>query len=108
MFGVILDAFRQQRNDLLHELAIRNDHVQYLEQQVRAELIEQAKQTPSQLDVYIEVLDVVHTLERVAERTINIAQRVGPVWGVQEDIIPLHSGSGRERSELAVNLLFRK
>jgi phosphate transport system protein len=108
MFGVILDAFCEQRSDLMLEMGIRNEHVQHLESLVRAELIEQAKHTPSQLDVYIEVLDVVHTLERVADRTTNIAQRVGYLWGVQEDIVLPHSGSGREHSELAVNFLFRK
>ena len=57
-------------------LAAEDDRVDALEDQVIAELISAARQNPVRLDCAIFMLDIAHTLERLADRTTNIAERV--------------------------------
>ncbi len=76
MLTMSLDAFLQQSSELAREVGTYDERVDELEDQVRAQLIEQTRNAPDQMEAYLEVLDVVHTLERVADRTTNIAERV--------------------------------
>ena len=76
MLQASLDAFVRRDVDLARSLAGEDERVDALEDQVIDELMSVARQDSSKLDCAIQLLDVVHTLERVADRTTNIAERV--------------------------------
>ena len=76
MLQASLDAFVRRDVDLARSLAGEDERVDALEDQVIDELMSVARQDSSKLDCAIHLLDVVHTLERVADRTTNIAERV--------------------------------
>jgi phosphate transport system protein len=76
MLQASLDAFVRRDVDLARSLAGEDERVDALEDQVIGELMNIARQDSSKLDCAIQLLDVVHTLERVADRTTNIAERV--------------------------------
>ena len=57
----------------LRPLQVRVDE---LEDQIIAELLNAARHDISKLDCAIALIDVAHTLERLADRTTNIAERV--------------------------------
>lgn len=76
MLHTSLDAFVRLDVGLARSLAAEDERVDQLEDQVVAELMSAAHQDPSRLDCAIYLLDVAHTLERLADRTTNIAERV--------------------------------
>ena len=76
MLHTSLDAFVRLDVHLARSLAAEDERVDELEDQVVAELMRIARQDPSKLDSAIYLLDVAHTLERLADRTTNIAERV--------------------------------
>ena len=71
-----LDAFVRRDVDLARSLAGEDERVDALEDQVIDELMNIVRQDSSRLDCAIQLLDITHTLERVADRTTNIAERV--------------------------------
>jgi phosphate transport system protein len=76
MLHTALDAFVRLDVALARSLAAEDERVDELEDQVVAELMGAARQDPLKLDCAIALLDVAHTLERLADRTTNIAERV--------------------------------
>lgn len=76
MLHTSLDAFVRLDVQLARSLAVEDERVDEIEDQVIAELMNTARQDPSKLDCAIYMLDVAHTLERLADRTTNIAERV--------------------------------
>jgi phosphate transport system protein len=76
MLHICLDAFVRLDVPMARSLANEDERVDELEDQLVAELMNAARQDPSKLDCAICLIDVAHTLERLADRTTNIAERV--------------------------------
>lgn len=76
MLHTSLEAFLRQDLDLARSLKLNDDLVDELEDQLRAELLDIARADPQRIDAVADLLDVVHVLERVADRATNIAERV--------------------------------
>jgi phosphate transport system protein len=76
MLHTTLDAFVRLDVVLARSLAVEDELVDDLEDRVVAELMNLARQDALNLDCAIYLLDVAHTLERLADRTTNIAERV--------------------------------
>jgi phosphate transport system protein len=76
MLHTTLDAFVRLDVGLARSLATEDERVDELEDLVVAEVMAAARQNPLYLDCAIYLLDVAHTLERLADRTTNIAERV--------------------------------
>lgn len=70
------DAFVRLDVNLARSLAREDERVDELEDQVVEVLMQAARNDGSKLDCAICMLDVAHTLERLADRTTNIAERV--------------------------------
>jgi phosphate transport system protein len=71
-----LDAFLRQDADLAHSLTVTDDRVDDLEDSLRAEIIALAKADPARVEAAMDMLDVIHALERAADRATNIGERV--------------------------------
>lgn len=76
MLNASLDSFVRLDVNLARTLAFEDERVDELEEQISAELLNVARNDPKKLDCVINLLDVAHTLERVADRATNIAERV--------------------------------
>jgi phosphate transport system protein len=76
MLHTCLDAFIRRDVPLARSLAGADERVDELEDQVTADLMNAIRQDSGKLDCAICLLDVAHTLERLADRTTNIAERV--------------------------------
>jgi phosphate transport system protein len=76
MLHTSLDAFVHLDVALARSLATEDERVDELEDQVVAEVMRAARADPNKLDCATYLLDVAHTLERLADRTTNIAERV--------------------------------
>lgn len=76
MLNAALDSFVRLDVNLARSLSQEDERVDELEDQVSAELLNTARANPGTLDCVINLLDVTHTLERVADRSTNIAERV--------------------------------
>jgi phosphate transport system protein len=76
MLHTCLDAFVRLDVPLARSLATEDERVDALEDRVVAELLCAARQDPIKLDCAIYMLDIAHTLERLADRTTNIAERI--------------------------------
>lgn len=76
MVNTSLQAFLLQDADLAHSLTASDERVDELEDLLRAEIIANAKDDPARFEAAIDMLDVVHALERAADRATNIGERV--------------------------------
>jgi phosphate transport system protein len=76
MLHTCLDSFVRRDVTLARSLAGADERVDELEDQVIAEMMNAARQDGNKLDCAICMIDVAHTLERLADRTTNIAERV--------------------------------
>ena len=76
MLHTTLDAFVRVDVTLARSLAGEDERVDELEDQVVAEILDATRQNSLKLDCAISLLDIAHTLERLADRTTNIAERV--------------------------------
>ena len=76
MVNAALDSFVRIDVNLARTLAAEDERVDELEDIVSAELLQKVRTNPNTLDCVINLLDVSHTLERVADRATNIAERV--------------------------------
>lgn len=76
MLNTSLDAFLRQDVELAQSLMVDEDHVDALEVKLRAELLQVAHAEPQRLEAVIDMIDIVHLLERVADRSTNIGERV--------------------------------
>jgi phosphate transport system protein len=76
MLNLSLEAFLRQDTDMAHSLSQYDDRVDALEDRLQSELIELAQHEPQRLESVLDMLDMVHALERVADRATNIGERV--------------------------------
>ncbi len=76
MLHTSLDSFVNLDVDLAHSLGDTDEKMDALEDQVIEELLNAARSDPSRLECTIHLLDVAHVLERLADRTTNIGERV--------------------------------
>ncbi|MEM8531411.1 MAG: phosphate signaling complex protein PhoU [Chloroflexota bacterium] len=76
MLHTCLDAFVRVDVDMARSLAIEDELVDELEDEVTATLLDVARSETHTLDSVINLLDIAHTLERLADRSTNIAERV--------------------------------
>ncbi len=76
MINTSLEAFLRQDTNLAHGLSATDERVDELEDRLREQLIAEAQARPEQLEAVIDLLEVVHALERSADRATNIGERV--------------------------------
>jgi phosphate transport system protein len=89
MLNDALEAFIRQDGDAARRLGAADDQVDALQKQVRVELIERLEREPANAPRLADLLAVTHNLERIADRTTNIAERVVfMVSGAQVELNP--------------------
>lgn len=76
MLHTSMEAFRLQNAGLTEQLSQDDERVDALEDALNAELIKYAQSEPQKMEAVIDMLTVVHTLERIADRATNIGERV--------------------------------
>lgn len=76
MVNTSLQAFLLQDTDLAHGLTASDERVDDLEDLLRAEVIAMAKGDPVLFEAAVDMLDIIHALERSADRATNIGERV--------------------------------
>ncbi len=76
MLNTSLEAFLRQDIEMAHSLSELDNRVDELEDRLRSELIDQARKDPQRIEAVLDLLDVVHALERAADRATNIAERI--------------------------------
>jgi phosphate transport system protein len=76
MVNTSLEAFLRQDALIAHTLTQSDERVDELEDLLRAEIIALAKADPDKVEAAIDMLDVIHALERAADRSTNIGERV--------------------------------
>lgn len=76
MLRTSLEAFMNQDVALAHSLKQAEERVDALEKRVRGELMHIACTDLQRVEAAIDLLDIVHVLERVADRATNIGERV--------------------------------
>lgn len=76
MLNTSLEAFLRQDVELAYSLKADEERVDYLEKRMRAELLDLARAEPQRVEAVVGMLDVIHALERVADRATNIGERV--------------------------------
>ncbi|MEI7643948.1 MAG: phosphate signaling complex protein PhoU [Chloroflexales bacterium] len=76
MVNTSMEAFLRQDAAIAHSLTQSDERVDDLEDQLRAEIIAMAKADPEKVEAAIDMIDVVHALERAADRSTNIGERV--------------------------------
>jgi len=89
MLNQVLESFIRQDVEAAQHLGAADDQVDTLQRQVRAELIERLQNDPANAAQLADLLTVAHNLERIADRTTNIAERVVfMVSGAQVELNP--------------------
>lgn len=76
MLNTSLEAFLQQNVEMACSLSKDEKRVDILADRLQAELIAMARAEPQRLEAVVAMLDVIHVLERVADRATNIGERV--------------------------------
>lgn len=76
MLRTSLDAFLYQDPETAYNLGPADDRVDELESRLQHYLLNVARSDPTRLEAVIDMLDIVHALERVADRATNIGERV--------------------------------
>ncbi|MCU0494972.1 MAG: phosphate signaling complex protein PhoU [Chloroflexaceae bacterium] len=71
-----LQAFVTRDEALAHALSSEEEVVDGLARRIRGDLIAQAAEDPQRIEAMIDLLEVAHALERVADRATNIGERV--------------------------------
>lgn len=89
MLNEALEAFIQQDADGAQRLGAADDQVDALQKRVRLELIDRLQREPANASQLADLLAVTHNIERIADRTTNIAERViFMVQGAQVELNP--------------------
>lgn len=76
MLNTSLDAFVRNDANLARSLALRDEDVDALEDEIAEDLMKIAHDDVSKVDAVYTWLDVGHVLERLADRATNIGERV--------------------------------
>jgi phosphate transport system protein len=88
MLGNSLDSYVNRDADAARRLAESDDQVDELSTRVRADLLEVIQSEPAAAARAVDLMFVAHHLERIADRTTNIAERV--IFMVKGDIVDLN------------------
>lgn len=88
MLRMSLDAFLMQDPAIAQSLCDMDVRADEYESLLRAELLEQGRGDAQKLEAVVDLLDIVHALERVADRSTNIGERV--IYLVTNDIRELN------------------
>lgn len=88
MLNSALAAFIQQDATAARRLGTKDDRVDALSKRVAAELFDLLRHRPASIERVADLLFVAHNLERMADRTTNIAERV--VYMVSGDVLELN------------------
>ena len=88
MLGNALDAYVNRDTEAAHSLAGLDDQVDRLSDNMRAELLDLIQSDPITAARAVDLMFVAHNLERIADRTTNIAERV--IFMVKGDIVELN------------------
>jgi phosphate transport system protein len=88
MLNQALEAFIREDSEAAQKLGAADDQVDALDKQVRAEIIDRLQREPANVERLTDLLTVTHNLERIADRTTNIAERV--VFMVSGDQVELN------------------
>jgi phosphate transport system protein len=88
MLGEVLDAYVQEDAAVGQRLAAADDRVDELRKHIRAELIEFMQRDSAAVPGAVDLLFVTHYLERIADRTTNIAERI--VFIISGEMIELN------------------
>lgn len=89
MLGTALDAYVNEDAAAARKLSNADDTVDDLVSHMRSGLIEMIQSDPSVTSRAVDLLFVTHNLERIADRTTNIAERV--IFIDSGDIVELNS-----------------
>jgi phosphate transport system protein len=76
MLHTSLQAFLQQDENMARSLGETDDRVDQLRHLLQDWLVAYAKRNPQYMGAAIDLIDVVRLLERAADRTTNIGERV--------------------------------
>ncbi len=76
MLHTSLEAFLHQDRVLTYSLDHNSNRVYEYEGILRSKLIDVARNQPEYIETVIDLLDVIHALERVGDRATNIGERV--------------------------------
>ena len=88
MLGTALDAYENEDVEAARGLAASDDRVDELSKGVQADLLDAIQQEPASAARAVDLLFVAHNLERIADRTTNIAERV--IFMVRGDVVELN------------------
>jgi phosphate transport system protein len=88
MLGNALDSYINRDPEAARALAGSDDQVDALSAHMRAELLELIQSDPTTAARAVDLMFVAHNLERIADRTTNIAERV--IFMVKGDIVELN------------------
>lgn len=88
MVGMAVAALDRRDPAIAQQIGVADDRVDTLRYQAQAALIAQIQRNPAQAGTLSNLLFVVHTLERLADRTTNIAERV--IFEVRGDVVDLN------------------
>jgi phosphate transport system protein len=89
MLNEALEAFIRQDSNAAQRLGAADDRVDMLQKEVRAELLARLEREPANATRLADLLSVSQSLERIADRTTNIAERVVyMVSGAQVELNP--------------------
>ncbi len=76
MLHTSLEAFLHQDRVLAYDLEHNGNRVYEYEGILRSKLIDVARSRPEHIETVVDLLDVIHALERIADRAVNIGERV--------------------------------
>jgi phosphate transport system protein len=88
MLGTALDAYVNMDAEAANRLAESDDRVDELGKHIEARLIDIIQQDPTTTARAVDLLFAAHNVERIADRTTNIAERV--IFMVKGDIVELN------------------
>jgi phosphate transport system protein len=88
MLGNSLDAYVNRDPEAARVLAGLDDKVDELSNHIRADLLDLIQSDPTTAARAVDLMFVAHNLERIADRTTNIAERV--IFMVKGDIVDLN------------------
>lgn len=88
MLGSALDSYENMDAEAARNLAESDDRVDELSRRIQADLLGVIENDPSIAARAVDLLFVAHNLERIADRTTNIAERV--IFMVKGDIVELN------------------
>ena len=88
MLGTVLAAFVREDVEAARQLTEAEDRVDLLSKRIQFELVELMQRDSNTVAQAADLLVVVHNLERIADRTTNIAERV--IFMVKGEIVELN------------------